>query len=202
MPTDYIIWTFNYPASIFVLIYELYLFFIMFYFLQKRFRKKKGIKQVNSKDNFFKRNKKSIYALFVASNIVLFYIIVSAVTVVTNNKIIDYSFLYPQGREYSHAAVVKVSTGVYGKNSYIPFKHSKGQFFYIIELADGKKIDLTEAGGVQNNQHEYFIIEELDREFVNSDIPKVSSIKHFEYTTEHLDEIYTEKIRNILENTN
>lgn len=55
---------------------------------------------------------------------------------------------------------------------------------------------------MKNDEHEYFIIEELDIQFINMDIPKVSSMENFKYSTDHLDEIYTDKIRNILENTN
>lgn len=202
VPNDYLMWTFNYPTSRFVFIYELYLFWGLFYIFHKGFRKEFRNKVSSSKNSFMKRNRKYIFALFIASNIVLFYVIVSAVTVITSNKIIDYSFLYPQGHEFSFKEIVKINTGVYGKKLYIPFTHSKGDFFYIIELDNGKKIDLTEVGEVKNDEHEYFIIEELDRKFVNMGISKVSSMKNFRYTTGNLDKIYTDKIRNILENTN
>ena len=101
---------------------------------------------------------------------------------------------------------MKINTGVHGKKKlYLPslFAHySNSDFFYIIELDDGSKIDLTEVGGVKNDEHPYFVIEELDIQFVNMDIPKVSSMENFIYSTEHLDKVYTDKIRNILENTN
>ena len=200
VPDDYLMWTFNYPASRFVLIYEVYLFLGILYI--SGFRKRFKNKAARSKDSFSKRKKKYLVALFIASNIVLFYMIVSAVTVITSNKIIDYSFLYPQGREVNYKDVVKINTGVYGKKLYIPFTHSKGDFFYIIELNNGKKIDLTEVGEIKGDEHESFIIEELDRKFVNMGIPKVSSMKNFGYTTEYLDKIYTDKIHNILRNTN
>ncbi|WP_062051062.1 hypothetical protein [Bacillus sp. JCM 19034] len=198
VPNDYVMWTFNYPTSRLIFIYELYLLIGFFYILYKKESQNKGSE---AKDRFIKMNRNYIFA-FIASNIVLFYIIVSAVTVITSNKIIDYSFLYPQGREFSYKDVVKISTGVYGDKFYLPFTHSKGEFFYIIELADGKKVHLNELGGVMNDEHVFFIIEELDREFVNMGIPKVSSMENFQYTTEHLDEIYTDKIQSILENTN
>ncbi|KAB7709056.1 hypothetical protein F9802_02705 [Bacillus aerolatus] len=194
VPPEYMMWAFKYPASRLVFIYELYLFGGLFYIFHKGFRK--------TLNSLFKKHRKQILSTFITFNIVLIYIITSAVTIITNNKIIDYSFLSPQGREYSYNDVVKVNTGVYGKKLYLPFTHSKGDFFYIIELDDGSKIDLAEVGGVKNDEHEYFIIEELDIQFVNMDIPKVSSMENFEYSTEHLDKIYTDKIRNILENTN
>lgn len=199
VPNDYLMWTFNYPNSRFVFIYELYLFFGFFYIFHREFRKVFNLS--NSKYSFIKRNRKHIFTLFIASNIALFYIIISAVTAITSNKIIDYSFFHPQGREFSYKDVVKINAGVYGKKLYIPFTHSKGDFFYIIELDNGKKIDLTEVGETINDEHEYFIIEELDRKFVNMGIPKDSSMENFRYTTGHLDKIYTDKIRSILENT-
>lgn len=201
VPEEYLMWIFKYPTSRLVFIYEIYLFAGFFYIFHKKFRRMLGTGAI-SKDSFLKKHRKLILSIFITLNIALFYIIVSAVTVITNNKIIDYSFLSPQGREYNYNDVVKINTGVYGKKLYIPLTHSKGDFFYIIELEDGSKIDLTEIGGTKNEKHEFFIIEELDSQFVNMNIPKVSSMENYEYSTDQLAEIYTDKIRNILENTN
>lgn len=200
VPEEYLMWVFKYPTSRLVFIYEIYLFAGFFYITHKEFRRMLGT--AISKDSFLKKHRKLILSIFITLNIALFYIIVSAVTVITNNKIIDYSFPSPQGREYNYNDVVKINTGVYGKKLYIPYTHSKGDFFYIIELEDGSIIDLTEVGGTKNEKHEFFIIEELDSQFVNMNIPKVSSMENYEYSTDHLAEIYTDKIRNILENTN
>ncbi|WP_156411071.1 hypothetical protein [Paenibacillus sp. Soil787] len=197
---EYLMWIFKYPASRLVFIYEIYLFAGFFYIFKKEFREM-GTGAYSAKDNFLKKHRRQIIPIFITLNIALFYVIVSAVTVITNSKIIDYSFLSPQGREYNYNDVVSINTGVYGKKLYIPFTHSKGDFFYIIELKDGSKIDLTEVGGVKNEEHEVFIIEKLDSELVKMNVPKVSSMKNFKYSTEHLDKIYTDKIRNILENS-
>ncbi|MFS1513732.1 hypothetical protein VQL36_15010 [Chengkuizengella sp. SCS-71B] len=200
VPEEYLMWIFKYPTSRLVLIYEIYLV-VGFFYIHKKFRIM-GTKAYSSNDSFLKKHRKLVLSIFITLNIALFYIIVSAVTVITNNKIIDYSFLSPKGREYNYNDIVKIKTGVYGKKLYLPFTHSQGDFFYIIELKDGSNIDLTEVGGIKNEEHEYFIIEELDRQFVNLNILKVSSMENYEYSTEHLAEIYTDKIRNILENTN
>jgi len=131
----------------------------------------------------------------------LLYAILFDVTVITNNKIIDYTFLSPQGNQYSFNDIVKIETGVYGKKTNFPYSHySKGDFYYIIQLNDGTKIHLTDVGGTKNGEDERFIIEKLDSQYVNMDIPKVSSMDNFEYCTENLDKIYTDKIRNILLN--
>jgi len=135
----------------------------------------------------------------------MLYTILYNVTVITSNKIIDYSFLSPQGKEYSYSDIVKIDAGVYGKKRHLllvrMFSHSStGEFYYIIELNDGTKIYLTEMGGAKNDADPRFIIEKLDSQFVNMGIPKVSSMDNFEYCTKNLDKIYTDKIRNILLN--
>ncbi|XRG80158.1 hypothetical protein V5E38_07590 [Rossellomorea sp. GAMAL-10_SWC] len=90
---------------------------------------------------------------------------------------------------------------MYGKKRNILFRHTKGEFFYIFELKNGTKIDLTEVGGVKNEIDERFIIEKIDIKLVHIGIPKESSMQNFKYCTEDLDKIYTDKIRNILKNT-
>ncbi len=195
IPKDYLIWIFKSPYSGLIIIFETYLFGVFFYIFNKNWR------EAWRKGKIFKKYRKQVIAAFTAFNIVLLYTIVSAVTVVTNDQIIDYSFFSPQGREYSYNDIVKIKTGVYGKRRTSLFKHSKGDFFYIIELNDGRKIDLTQVGGVKNDEDERFVIEKLDRQLVNMDIPKETSMKYFEYTKKDLAKIYTDKIRNILENT-
>ncbi|NBI30217.1 hypothetical protein [Chengkuizengella marina] len=202
VPQEYLMWIFKYPTSRLVFMYLLYVFAVFYYIFQKKFKRILPTEAYSSKDSFLKKHRKLIFSIFIVLNIPLFYIIVTAVTVITNNKIIDYSFLSPKGREYNYNDIVMIKTGVYGERLYLPLTHSKGDFFYIIELKDGLKIDLSEVGGVKSEEHEYFIIEDLDRQFVNMNIPKVSSMENFDYSTEHLAEIYTDKIRNILENNN
>jgi hypothetical protein len=195
-------WIFKYPASRLIFIYQLYLIFGFFYIFHKDFIKTSfGIERNRAKNSIFKRYKKLFLSTFITFNIVLTYAIIISVTVITNHKIIDHSFFTPQGKEYSYTDVVKIDTGVYGKKLYFPFTHAKGEFFYVIELNDGTRIDLNEIGGAKKDVDHRSIIEELDIELVNMGIPKESSMKNFEYATEHLDEIYTDKIRNILENT-
>ncbi|MCM2533160.1 hypothetical protein NDK43_13090 [Neobacillus pocheonensis] len=193
VPKEYLIWIFKYPVSRLVFIYEL---FIGFGFL---YLSKKGFRESFSKNVFFKRHRISSLTAFVLLNLVLLYTIITDVTVITNKKIIDYSFLSPQGKKFSYNDVVKINTGVYGEKLYLPFTHSKGDFYYIIELNNGTNIDLTEMGGAKNDIDERFIIEKLDIQFVNMGIPKVASMANFEYST--LGKIYKNKIRNILKNT-
>ncbi|MDE5415082.1 hypothetical protein [Alkalihalobacterium chitinilyticum] len=202
VPEDYMMWIFKYPASRFVLVYEILLIISFFYLLNRRTKKLAHKEPFPAQKAWRQRNKKRIYIIFIMINIVLFYMILTSVTVITNTKIIDYSYLAPQGKEYSYQDIAQIHTGVFGDQFYLPFTHSKGQFYYIIELKDGSKIDLTEVGGVKDNEHEYFMIAELDSQLVNLNIPKVASMDNFHYSTDHLDQKYTDQIRKIIKNTN
>ena len=199
LPQDYILWIFKFPISRLVFIYELYIIIGLLYFVNKSYIESVFI-LINFSKDFVKNHKKSIIFTFVIFNIILTYAILFNVTVITNNKIIDHTFLSPTGKEYEYNDIVKIDTGVYGKKLHLPFTHSKGDFYYIIELNDGTKIDLTEVGSSNSDIDYRFILENLDKEYVNMGIPKVSSMDNFEYCTEHLDKIYTDKIRNILLN--
>ena len=198
LPQEYIIWTFKYPFSGLIFIYEFYIIFGFFYVFKKSFRK---FIVLNFNKSFIKKHRKPFFATFIILNIILIYTILFNVTVITNNKIIDYTFLSPQGNQYSFKDIVKIETGVYGKKTHFTYSHySKGDFYYIIQLKDGTKLHLTDAGGTKNGEDERFILQKLDIQYVNMDIPKVSNMDNFEYCTEHLDKIYTDKIRSILLN--
>ena len=130
LPQEYIIWTFKYPFSVSILIYEVYIIFGFFYAFNKSFRK---FIILNFKKGFIKKHRKPFLSTFIILNIILIYTILFDVTVI-------------------------------------------------------------------NGEDERFIIEKLDIQYVNMGIHKVSSIDNFEYCTEDLDKIYTDKIRNILLN--
>ena len=195
VPKDYIIWIFRSPYSKLVFIFEVYLFVGYFYLFNKEFR------DTWRYGKFLKKYRKLLLASITAFTIVVLYTVITPVTVVKVDKIVNYSFLTPQGKEYSYNDIVKIQTGVYGKGRSSLFGHSKGDFFYIIELNDGTRIDLAEVGGTKKDEDERFVIEKLDRKFVAMNIPKEASMKNFEYTKKSLAKIYTDKIRNILENT-
>ena len=152
--------------------------------------------------SFINKNRKSNFRLFIAINVILFYMIISSVTVITKNKIIDYSFLHPQGQVFNYDDIIKINTGVYGRTSLIPLKYSKGEFFYILELKNGQKVHLNRVGGTKDDEHDFFVIRRIDDKLVNRGTLKVSSMENFEPTTKDLDKIYTDKIQDILQNTN
>jgi hypothetical protein len=200
LPEDYIMWIYKSPFSSLMYIYEFYIIFGFAYLFNKDVRLliKEGI---SLKTGFIKRYKALFIYTFMILNIVLIYTIIFNVAVISSNRITNYTFLLPQGKEYSHKDVVKIETGIYGKKQSFLTMRSRGEFYYIIELNDGTRIDLAEMGGAKNEDDPRFIIEKLDRQYVDMGILKVSSMENFQYTTKSLDKIYTDKIRNILENT-
>lgn len=195
VPKDYLIWIFKSPYSRLVIIFEVYLFGVYFYLFNKEFR------DIWRNGAFFKKYRTFVIATISVFTIVLLYTVITPVAVVTADKIVNYTFFSPQGKEYSYNDIVKIQTGVYGKGRSSVFGHSKGDFFYIIELSDGTRIDLAEVGGTKKDEDERFVIEKLDIRLVNMNIPKEASMKNFEYSKKSLAKIYTDKIRNILENT-
>lgn len=199
LPEDYIMWIFKFPYSRLVFIYEIYILIGVFCIFNKNVRELIKV-VINLKEGFIKRHRSVFISTFIIINIVLLYTILINVTVIIDDKIIDYTFLSPQGKEYVYGDIVKIETGVYGKKPYVPFTHSVGDFYYIIQFNDGTKIDITELGGAKNDNDPRFIIEKLDSQYVNMGISKISSMDNFKYCTKHLDKIYTDKIRIILEN--
>lgn len=191
VPNEYEMWIFKYPFSRWVLIYETVLFLGFYCIVHKGLREAIG--------RCLRKRRKLKIATFIALNLFLIYMLIFDVTIITKNKIIDYSFFCPQGREYSYSDISKIHTGVYGKRFYFPLTHSKGDFFYTIDLSDGRKIDLTEVGGTKKDEHEYFIIDKLDIQFVKMKIPQVSSMKNIKYNSGSLDRIYLDKMQNILD---
>ncbi|TYS68268.1 hypothetical protein FZC76_11040 [Sutcliffiella horikoshii] len=191
VPEDYMLWVFKYPASRFMIIIGLYLFLIFLYFFYRKYREKTQAT----------RKRRVLWISFIVTNIVGFYIIFSSVTVITDQKIIDHSFLHPQGKEYDFTDVVKIDAGVRGDRYYFPFTHNKGDFYYKIELTDGKMIDLNdEAGGYENeDEHPTYVLNKLDVRLIEIGITKKSSMDNFHYTTESLDRMYTDQIKSILE---
>lgn len=194
VPKDYIIWILKSPYSRLAFIYQYLVIFWLLGILNKD-----GDSFIYRTTEYIKKYAKPFIVIFLIANIVLIYTILFNVSVISENKIIDYKFFSPGGNEYTFNDIEEINTGVYGKKG---FTHSKGDFYYIIELNDGSKIDLAEMGGSKNDEDPRFIIEKLDIQYVDMGIHKVSSIDNIEYTIEHLDKTYIDKIKNILLNTN
>ena len=151
-------------------------------------------------DLFFNRNKRNkhrwIDKLMLLSVIVLTYIIITSVTVVTEDGIYDYSFYNLKGNKYEFSDVEYVDTGFIYKG------RNKGEFFYNIKLNDGKKIklahpSLTQPGEQYDNDtwQEYV---DIDKLIMNSNAKKTSSEKGREHID--MDNIYVDKLLKVIRN--
>lgn len=128
--------------------------------------------------------------------ILLIYILITSVTVVTEDGIYDYSFYNLKGDTYKFSDVQYVTTG---------FKHKrrdKGEFFYNIQLESGKKFKLTYPSMTQPGKQydddtwqEYVHIDEL---IMNTGAKKNSSEKGSKYVL--MDKIYVDKLLKVVRN--
>jgi hypothetical protein len=189
VPKDYILWIFKYPVS---RLSSVFLFYVIFFH-------KKAFPQSGQ---FEKRHKKWFYPLFAFANLLLVYVLLFNVCVITNNSIVNRSFLFPQGRTYNYSDIVSINTGVYAeKKWHLPFADKSGTFYYIITLKDGTKINLNgDAGGTRNDLEMNGVFEDIDKSFVKMGIKKTANTDNFELLEKNLDKIYSDKIKNILTN--
>ena len=184
---DYIMWVSKYPISRLIFIFEFYLVFLLFKNLW------------SNVFIFVKRHKRWVYLTFLLINLVLLYALISNVSVITKNKVIDYTFFSPKGKVYNYSDIVKIDTGVYGKWRLIPF-NNKGQFYYVLTLKDGTTIDLNGDAGGTNNRDIYEVFEDIDKNLVDRGIKKTASMANFELFKKNLDQIYVDRIKRILTN--
>ncbi|UOE95801.1 hypothetical protein [Alkalihalobacillus sp. LMS39] len=196
VPDDYILSVFKSPASSFIFIYEVYFIIGLFYLFWGR---SYGSVRGGRHRSFWKNHRKKLVPIFISSNVVLFYYILTSVTVITDTKIIDHSFFAPSGKEYAYTDVIHIETGVYGKG-YSFYSKKKGDFYYILHFKDHVAIDITEVGQTKDNVHEIFLIEELDEIFVKLGIDKTANPENFVYATEHLAQNYTDSIKRVIKN--
>ncbi|EHQ91047.1 hypothetical protein [Desulfosporosinus youngiae] len=191
LPKEYIMWTFKYPISRLTFVFIFELTFLVFIF------------DFHKISQFLKGKRRWFLPVFSIVNIFLLYILLFNVCVITTDKIIDRSFLFPKGRVYNHTDIVSIETGVYGKRklSNILFTDKSGQFYYIVTLKDGTKIDLNgDAGGTKHNKETNAVFEEIDKVFVNMGIKKTARKDNFELIEKDIDKVYSDKIKNILNN--
>ncbi|MDT8717780.1 hypothetical protein IAI10_14015 [Clostridium sp. 19966] len=193
-PKEYIMSVYKDPNRNLIFIYEIYFIALSFCIFNKSFRN-----QMNARLEILMKHKK-ILGSFIIINLVILYASIFDISVITQDKIIDYRFLAPQGKTYSYNDIVKIDTGIYGRKSSFISSHSKGDFYYVIELKDGNKIDLGDFAGSNSDEDYRFTLERLDKRLVGMNIDKVSSTANLNDCAENLDKVYVDKIKNILEN--
>lgn len=192
VPENFIMWISKSPYSTFMLFYPYLIISSLFILIDNDFRL--IFRWIAS---HVKNHKNTILFSFVLFNALLAYSIMVNTAVISDGKIVDHSFFSPGGIEYDYDDIEHIITGVYGKEG---FSYSKGDFYYILEFSDENSINLSEMAGSKDDEDHRFIIERLDRELVELGISKTSSLENFEYATDYLDSIYTDKIKSILIN--
>lgn len=193
IPDKYLVWIFKGPYNRLVFIFEFYLLG----FCMINIKKIKYNPDAVAINTWFINKIKKYKKKFILLNIILIYVIMVNITVITNDKIIDYSILKPLGKDYSYEDVVKVKTGFYGVR--IPFFTDKGEFYYIIELKDGSKVNLNDTlGGTYEELDTYEEIEIFDKDLMSLGVEKESSLKNIDKCD--FDKIYIDRFKRIIDN--
>lgn len=92
VPEDYIIWIFKSPYSSLIFIYEFFIICFLFSIFLK------DVKLFPySISGFIKEYKRPFIIIFIISNMLLAYTILFNISVVSEDKIIDYTFFSPNG---------------------------------------------------------------------------------------------------------
>lgn len=189
-PRDYLMYMFKPPYSYLVFFFEIEIIAFLCSILYTKV-KISELKWAYKLVEFVKKN----IAAAILLNIILLYMCISAVTVVTENKIIDYSFYNPLGKTYSYSDISKVQTGFKGKllNT---FKKNAGEFYYTVSFNNGKKINFYQA----NSKFEdtYLELEVFDNLIMKTGkVEKVSSSDNSEYCD--LDARYVNRFLRIID---
>lgn len=115
---------------------------------------------------------------------------------VTKNQIKDYSFYNPTGTIYSYNDISKVQVGFKGKYNKI-FKGHAGEFYYIVSLKDGKKMNFYQTNSTFEDT--YLELEIFDKLIMDTGkAQKQSSKENYQFCD--FDKRYIERFLRIIEN--
>ncbi|MHB9944069.1 MerR family transcriptional regulator [Clostridium botulinum] len=191
VPEDYLMFMFKPPYSYLIFFFELEIIIVFVSILYKRIKNaewKWGAK-------LFQFVKKNIVGTIVL-NIVLLYVCLTGITVVTKNKIMDYNFYSPTGTTYSYSDITKVQAGFKGKKFKI-FKSHAGDFYYIVNFKDGKKINFYQANSALEDT--YLELEIFDKSIMKaSKVQKESSKENYQFCD--FDKRYVDRFLRIIGN--
>ncbi|WP_461207720.1 MerR family transcriptional regulator [Clostridium sp. DL1XJH146] len=190
VPKGYLLYMFKPPYSYLVFFFEIELIIIIMNFANV-FDKNKDWQWASNITRFVKKG----ITILIAINLILFYICITGITVVTEDKIVDYSFYNPKGTNYSYEDIDKVETGFKGKASGV-LKKNAGEFFYITTFSDGTEINFWQP----NSEYEdtYLELEIFDEIIMKSSAEKNSSTENNQYCD--LDHRYVDRFLRIVDN--
>lgn len=191
VPNDYLMFMFKSPYSYLFLFFEIELIVLFTAALYKRVKNVEW-KWANELFNFIRKH----IVATVIFNLFLLYVCITSITVVTKNQIVDYSFYNLKGTSYSYNDISKVETGFQGKFLKVLKGHA-GDFYYIVNFKDGKKINFYQANSpFEDTYLELEIFDDLIMDTGKSQ--KISSTDNCELCS--LDQRYIDRFFKIIEN--
>jgi hypothetical protein len=197
VPDEFVLWTLHDSSMRIMYIFEGIIIGVVVYYIN---RKKPDFKytRIGKIVSFMKNNKGKVIPLLGVTFAVIIYYMIFNVTVFYSDRLINYSFTRSKGKEYSYSEIKSISTGFYRKN--IPLTHSKGQFYYIIQMKDGRKINLNSTNVTKDDKDIYLTVLEFDKQFVNAGVPKTVDKEYFYVEAQNYDKVYSDRIKSIVDN--
>ena len=138
---------------------------------------------------------KKHWKVIVIISMVVFYIAITGVTFVTEDKIVYHSWLHPLGIKYSYEDVSEIKTGYKGG-----IGSSKGDFYYKARF-DGRWISFSETNPnekVERYNDTYMEIEAFDKQLMKYHPKKQSS--HKNEKNANLEQVYIDRFNRIIDN--
>ncbi len=190
VPRGYILYMFKSPYSHLIFFFE---FEIIMFTVQALYRSNKHSewKWVVSFFSFMKKN----ILIAVGVNLFILYMCITGVTVVTQDKIVDYSFYKPAGEIYSYEDISKVETGFKGKTFGV-LRRNAGDFYYITNFKDGTKVNFYQASSPYKDT--YLELEIFDDLIMKTGVEKKSSSDNSQFCD--FDQRYIDRFLRIISN--
>lgn len=142
---------------------------------------------------FIKKHK--IFVLIM--NLILCYIGFMNVDVFTQDHIISYSILHPQGIVYTYHDIEKIDTGFYAHK--LLMLHEKGDFYYHMTMNDGKVIHVEDTQTIPEYEKDtYRELEVLDQKIMQYHPVKNGDDRFSEFLM--MDQVYIDRFLSIVHN--
>lgn len=190
VPEKYLLYMFKPPYSYLIFFFEIEIIMFAVQALYKM-NKYSEWKWSVSVFSFMKKN----ILIAVGVNLFIFYMCITGITVVTQDKIIDYNFYKPSGVIYSYEDIIKVETGFKGK-AFGVFRRNAGDFYYITNFKNGTKVDFYQASSPYEDT--YLELEIFDDLIMKNDVEKNSSSDNSQYCD--FDQRYIDRFLRIISN--
>lgn len=192
VPKNYLMYVFKPPYNYIIFLFEIEVLVIIIAILLKR--RKKNLYEYEWANNLFNFMKKNLIKVSLL-NLVLLYICITGITVITEDKIMDYNFYNPTGIDYTYDDITNVNVGFLGKRKLL--YGNKGDFYYKVTLKDNKQIDISE--GTSDFDDTYLELELFDKLVMDKSHANKRSSKE-NYKLCDLDKRYVDRFLRIIKN--